>query len=83
MYLDLLILINLVVNYFLLLLTAKLFRRNPGIRRLLTGAALGALAVLAINLPYPALNVILTLGIPFIMILAVFWPLGWVELFFL
>ena len=38
--------LNLVVDYFLLLLTAKLFRRRPGFWRLGAGAFLGSLAVL-------------------------------------
>ena len=81
MYLDLLILFNLIVNYFLLLMTAKLLRRNPGFWRLSAGAAAGALALFVIDLPpYPGLVAAVTLLAPLLMLLLSFWPLGWFEL---
>ncbi len=84
MYLDLLFLLNLTINYFLLLFTAKLFRRLPGFWRLAAGAILGALAVLLLKLPhYPALTMTATLLLPITMVAAVFWPLRWLELFLL
>lgn len=84
MYLDLLIFLCLVINYFLLLFTAKIFRRNPGFWRLLGGAALGAPAVLVLMLPpNPVLAVTATLVAPAAMVVAVFWPLRWLEIFLL
>lgn len=53
MYLDLLFFLNLVVHYFLLLFTAKLFHRKVGFGRLLAGAALGVPAVLLVIFPHP------------------------------
>jgi stage II sporulation protein GA (sporulation sigma-E factor processing peptidase) len=82
MYLDLLFSINLAINYFILLVTAKLFRKEPGATRLLIGAAVGALAVLLFKLPpYPLLSVAVTISMPIVMALLVFWPLRWLELF--
>lgn len=82
MYLDLLLSINTVINYFILLVTAKLFRKQPGAPRLLFGASAGALAVLLLNLPqYPALILAATVIMPIVMALLVFWPLRWLELF--
>ena len=82
MYLDLLFLINLIINYFILLVTAKLFRKQPGALRLIAGAAAGALAVFIFSLPPdPALTVAATLITPLAMIVLVFWPLRWLELF--
>ena len=52
MYLDLLFLLNLVVHYFLLLFTARLFHRQAACGRLL-GGALGAMAVLMVPLQLP------------------------------
>lgn len=82
MYLDLLFAINLSINYFILLVTAKLFRKQPGAQRLLFGAAVGALAVLLFKLPpYPVLTLAVTGLMPILMVLLVFWPLRWLELF--
>ncbi|HOL17226.1 MAG TPA: sigma-E processing peptidase SpoIIGA [Bacillota bacterium] len=84
MYWDLLLLINLVVNYFILLITARLFHKKPGALRLLLGAAAGALAILVLRLPaYPALTVAATIVTPVLMIILVFWPLRRLELFLL
>lgn len=84
LYLDLLLLFSLLVNYFLLLLTAKIFRRSPGAGRLLGGAALGAFAVLVLMLPpNHALIVAVILAAPAVMVAAVFWPLRPGELFLL
>lgn len=75
------ILFNLAVNYFLLLITAKLLRRNPGFWRLSAGAAAGALALFVIDLPpYPGLVTAVTLLAPIFMLLLSFWPLRWFEL---
>lgn len=82
MYLDLLFAINLIINYFILLVTAKLFRKQPGAPRLLFGAAVGALAVILFKLPpYPALTLAVTVCMPILMVLLVFWPVRWLELF--
>jgi stage II sporulation protein GA (sporulation sigma-E factor processing peptidase) len=84
MYWDLLFLINLTVNYFILFITARLFRKQPGIPRLLFGAALGALTVLLLKLPlFPALILTMTAATPLIMIILTFWPLRRLELFIL
>ena len=84
MYWDLLLLINLTINYFILFVTAKLFRKQPGIPRLLIGAASGALTALLLKLPlYPALILTMTAATPIIMIIFVFWPLRCLELFIL
>lgn len=51
-YVDTLFLINLVINYILLLVTAKLCAAATPRLRLLGGAALGALYAVAVVLPY-------------------------------
>jgi len=84
MYWDLLLLINLLINYFILLVTARIFRKQPGIPRLIIGAAAGALTILLLNLPvYPALTIAVTVVTPVIMVILVFWPLRRLEIFIL
>lgn len=53
-YADILIILNLTVNYFLLLATDKLLKRKTRILRLLLSAVLGAIASLYIFLPKPS-----------------------------
>lgn len=80
MYLDLLFFLNLVVHYFLLLFTARLFHRQAGFGRLLAGAALGALAVLLVPFQLPPwFTAAVILAAPLLMILAAFWPLRPLE----
>ena len=50
-YADILVIINLIVDYFLLLATAKILRKNLSVWRLLLGAAVGGLSSLFIFLP--------------------------------
>ncbi len=83
MYLDLLFFLNLVVHYFLLLFTAKLFHRKVGFGRLLAGAALGVPAVLLVNFPHPKwLTVAVILAAPLLMILFALRPLRPMETFY-
>ncbi|MEW5786017.1 MAG: sigma-E processing peptidase SpoIIGA [Bacillota bacterium] len=82
MYTALLFALNLFVDYFLLLFTAKLFHRRPGFWRLATGAFLGSLAVILFLPPASPLP-LAVLFIAALMILVVFWPLGWLDLVFL
>src|SRR5690554_6902465 len=83
MYLDLLFFLNMVVHYFLLLFTAKLFHRKVGFGRLLAGAALGAPAVLLALFPHPTwLTAAVILGAPLLMILTAFRPLRLMETFY-
>ncbi|HPU01348.1 MAG: sigma-E processing peptidase SpoIIGA [Firmicutes bacterium] len=80
MYLDLLFLLNLVVHYFLLLFTARLFHRQAACGRLLGGAALGAMAVLMVPLQLPPwFNAAVILAAPLLMIFIAFWPLRPLE----
>lgn len=84
MYLDVLWLVNLLLNYAMLLLTAKIFRRFPGVKRLFLGALLGALAVPVLLLRhYPAIPLAGTLIIPVIMVFIVFRPVRWLDLLFM
>ena len=72
--------LNLVVDYFLLLLTAKLFCRRPSFWRLGAGAFLGSLAVL-LYLP-PLVRLPLLPAIPItaaVMVMVTFRPLAWLE----
>ena len=72
--------LNLVVDYFLLLLTAKLFHHRPGFLRLAGGAILGALAAL---LFIPAAGPVLWAAIPLtaaVMVRATFRRHSWQEL---
>lgn len=81
MYLDLLFITNMLVHYFLLLLTARLFYRQASAGRLLAGAALGASAVLLLPFSPPAgVAFAVILAAPLLMVLAAFWPLGWADL---
>ncbi len=83
MYLDLLFILNLLVHYFLLLFTAKLFHREAGFGRLLAGAALGALAILLLFFPHsPVLVATVILAAPLLMVLTAFWPLCLLEIFY-
>ena len=76
--------LNLVVDYFLLLLTAKLFRRRPGFWRLGAGAFLGSLAVLLYLSPVVRLPLVpAILFTAAIMVLVTFRPLAWLEALFL
>lgn len=52
-YADLLICVNLIVNYFLLLATARFCQRKPHRIRLLLGALLGAVYALVLFVPLP------------------------------
>ena len=83
MYLDLLFFLNLLVHYFLLLFTAKLFQREAGFWRLLGGAALGSLSILILPLPHsPALVALLIPAAPLLMVITAFRPLRLPELFY-
>ena len=83
MYLDLLFFLNLLVHYFLLLFTAKLFQREARFWRLLAGAALGALSVLVLPFPHsPALLALLIPAAPLLMLIAAFGPLRLPELLY-
>ncbi len=50
-YADVLIFFNLIINYFLLVTTAKILRKNPKTLRLILGAFFGAISSLYIFLP--------------------------------
>ena len=50
-YADILVILNLLVDYFLLLAVAKILRKNPSVWRILAGAAIGAAASLSLFLP--------------------------------
>ena len=83
MYLDILFIISVLVHYFLLLLTARLFHRQASAGRLLAGAALGAPAVLLLPFSLSTITVAaVLLGAPLLMILVAFWPLRWAEVLF-
>ncbi len=83
MYLDLLLFISTAVHYSLLRLTAKLFHRQASWWRLLTGAALGAPAVLLLALPGArGLVVAAIIAAPLVMLIAAFWPLRLPELLY-
>ena len=71
-YIDVLIAINLAVNYFLLLAAMKLCGRRPKRLRILSGAALGAVYSLVILLPdIPwLLQTLLRAGVSLLMVLA-------------
>lgn len=78
MYLDLYFLLNLAVNYWLLLVMAKLLFREPGFLRLIGGAAMGAgLALLVVCSPGTWFHPLALLVLPAAMLLLVFWPLPW------
>lgn len=81
-YLDLLFFLNLLLNYLLLLITARLLQRRPGFWRLLAGAALGAAAVGLLLLPSGLSWVIpgAVVLVPAAMVPVVFWPLKRAEL---
>lgn len=84
MYLDLLIFLCALVNYFFLLVTSKLFRRRSVLGRLIAAAVAGALpGFLVIFPPNPALNMIAIIAAPLIMIVIAFWPLRLLEVFLL
>ena len=53
-YADILIVLNLIVNYFLLLATSKLLRRNVKVLPMLLSALAGAFSSLYIFLPKPS-----------------------------
>ncbi len=81
MYFDLLLFLNLLVNYLLLLITARLLRRRPGLWRLLAGAAVGAAAVGVLLLPgLPWVIPSAVILVPAVMVPVVFWPLHRTEL---
>lgn len=78
MYIDLFFLINLAVDYWLLMITAKLLFREPGVLRLAAGAAIGAGSAIAVACwagYWLQLTAIFVL--PLGMLLLVFWPLHW------
>ncbi len=50
-YADVLIFLNLIINYFLLMATAKILRKSPKTLRLILGALFGAVSSLYIFLP--------------------------------
>lgn len=84
MYLDLLFFFSLLIHYFLLLYTAKLFHRRPGFWRLSAGAALGALsALVSVVPPNPVLTAAVILLAPLAMLTAVFRPFSRRELILL
>lgn len=63
-YADVLIVLNLIVDYFLLALSAKLLKSNPSVGRLLSGAGVGAISSLYIFLP--SCGFIIEIGVRFI-----------------
>ncbi len=83
MYLDLLFFLNLLVHYFLLLFTARLFQREAGFWRLLAGAALGSLSVLILPFPHsPLLPALFIPAAPLLMVIIAFRPLRLPELLY-
>ncbi len=50
-YADLLVILNFIVDYFLLLATAKIIRKSPSVWRMLSGAAVGGAGSLFLFLP--------------------------------
>lgn len=78
MYIDLFFLLNLAVDYWLLLVMSKLLFREPGILRLMAGATIGAgAAVLVACWPNFWLHLTAVLAVPAGMLLLVFRPLHW------
>ncbi len=78
MFLDLYFLLNLAVDYWLLLIMAKLLFRKPGALRLLAGAAVGAGAATAVACwPGSGLNGAVFLLVPVLMLWVVLRPLPW------
>ena len=78
-YIDVLLGLNLFVNYFLLLAVARFLGLRAGRLRLLGGAGLGALYSLAILLPPlpAALSLLVKLAVSGIIVLAAFPLAGW------
>lgn len=84
MYLDLLVCLCALLNYFFLLFTAKLFRRRAAFGRLIAASAAGALPVILVVFPpAPLLNVVAVIAAPLVMILIAFRPLRMLEVFML
>lgn len=80
---DVFLVINLLMDYFILWAVAKLGRLPVSFRRLLAGAALGAVYSLAILFPGQELALTLVVKVLFslVMILAAFYPLSWRRFF--
>ncbi|NMB41851.1 MAG: sigma-E processing peptidase SpoIIGA [Firmicutes bacterium] len=75
MYLDLVIILNIVINYFLLWLTGFVIRQRTTFKRLMTGAIIGALFLLVFLLPAGVkLTWLGKLLLPPVMVLASFRP---------
>lgn len=73
-YADVLIVVNILVDYFLLKATARIVHKNPGLIRLLAGSILGGLSALYIFLPSQNLIIefLVRLGISLILCLVTF-----------
>lgn len=82
-YADILVLLNLLVDYFLLLLTAKILHKSISLGRQLTASAFGALSSLMIFLPeYPILIQILLYVLPVIIMARISFGKTNLRLFF-
>ncbi len=83
MYADILMLLNLVVDYFLLSLTARILRRSVSFGRQLCGAGVGAVSSLYIFLPQSSLWIELSVRglVAALMTLCCFGFFGWRRFF--
>lgn len=77
-YIDMLILVNLLVNYFLLLTVRGFLHVPVGRGRVFLGACVGALGSLVIFLPQPhwSLSLLYRLALSAVMVLACFFPVS-------
>ncbi len=77
-YIDMLILVNLLVNYFLLLTVRGFLHVSVGRGRVFLGACVGALGSLVIFLPQPhwSLSLLYRLGLSAAMVVACFFPVS-------
>ena len=77
-YIDILILINLLINYLLLLTVRGFLHVRVGRGRIFLGALSGALGSLVILLPQPhwAVGLLYRLALSVVMVLACFFPVS-------
>ncbi|WP_256218172.1 sigma-E processing peptidase SpoIIGA [Neomoorella thermoacetica] len=82
-YMDVVLVINLVMDYFILWATAGLGQLPASCWRLLAGATVGAAYSLALLFPgqEPALTMVVKVLFSLVMILAAFYPLSWRRFF--
>lgn len=88
MYLDLVVALNITINYFLLLLTGHITREKTNKRRLFLSSTLGTAFLLLLLLPFPGTAMVVSwLGktlLPLVMVFVAFYPRHldqWLKLF--